>query len=334
MSPRAGRCPGRAESDECIGGARGKGHPERAERSPDAAASRVREGGARHRNDAAGLRALQPGSPSAARAPLQGARARHGCRRRGRGAPARSGSAHGWAQRLRSPCTGRLGTCVRSTHLGTSTLTLIAKDPLDPSELREILTQPESERLEFKSQIRDPRFAAEQLASLANSGGGLLVIGVRQPAGAVGVANPVEEQRLVETGRRLVNPEPPTDISVVTLDGKKLVVVRVAGPEPPYIGPGGAVARRLRDGRQVAFSGPDFRAAFATRKSDQATIDELVILVGTLNSRIEEERELAAQERRAAERARSLRAQATNWLVGGLIGAILGIAPAAALKLG
>jgi hypothetical protein len=216
----------------------------------------------------------------------------------------------------------------------TDTLIVIVEDPIDPSALRDILTEPESEHLEFKTQIGDPRFAAEQLASLANSGGGLLVIGVREPVGAVGVTNPVEEQRLVETGRRLVNPAPETDVSVVELDGKDLVVVRVSGTEAPYVGPGGAVARRLNDGRQVAFSGPDFRAAFATRRVDQATIDELVVLVETLNARVEEEHELAAQGRRAAEHARSFRAQATNWLAGGLVGAILGIALAAALKLG
>jgi predicted HTH transcriptional regulator len=56
-------------------------------------------------------------------------------------------------------------------------------EDIDPADLR---GSGEDEHLEFKVSLRDPRLAARQLASLANSGGGRLVVGFDEERGPIG----------------------------------------------------------------------------------------------------------------------------------------------------
>src|SRR6187401_244778 len=93
---------------------------------------------------------------------------------------------------------------------------------LSRDELQELLRAGESEHVEFKQRLVDERLAARELAALANSGGGWLVVGVRRDTLIVGVDNAERTRELIESSARNIEPRPTLDVYVDTVDGAEL----------------------------------------------------------------------------------------------------------------
>jgi predicted HTH transcriptional regulator len=217
----------------------------------------------------------------------------------------------------------------------------------EDAELVELLRQGESREVEFKKRIPDARIAAREMAAIANSGSGRLIVGVEEGLGAIGLEDPESTRRLIDNAIHLIEPPPHVDTYVREVNGRAVVVADVQGPSPPYVGPDGAIARRASDGARLAFSGAELQAAFrdkaaaAARPPDEEIAEALERMNTQLeeaNSRLQEtlqqlyeERQLAARERSEAQRARGWRALLVGWAVSGLIGAAIGAALAALL---
>lgn len=90
---------------------------------------------------------------------------------------------------------------------------------MEPDELKELLTKPESERLEFKSGEVRPNVVAQVLGAFANTSGGTLVWGFDERHGrVVGVSDPELAEQRVRRGLSLVSPQPDAAVQRVDLD--------------------------------------------------------------------------------------------------------------------
>lgn len=95
--------------------------------------------------------------------------------------------------------------------------------------IAEILAQPESKLLEYKSNLSSPDRAIRSIVAFANTAGGLLIIGVEDGTRQVlGVADPIAvELQAANLIADNVKPHLIPDIQVVSHDGKSLVVIEV-----------------------------------------------------------------------------------------------------------
>ncbi len=112
-------------------------------------------------------------------------------------------------------------------------------------ELERLIRQGESQEVEFKSSVPTPQEIAKHVAALANTNGGALVLGVKEPAEIVGV----DEQRAraaIETARQYLSPVPEMKVQSPNVHGHVVVVVQVAASDELHAAMGGYFGRGAR----------------------------------------------------------------------------------------
>jgi len=103
----------------------------------------------------------------------------------------------------------------------------------------QLISQPESETLEFKLNIRDPRLIRKNLTSIANTKGGYLVIGIADDKKdikekIVGIHNPEKKIELIN--KIAENIYPPVDLIYEIIEiGKKKVLIIEIGYDDKFI---------------------------------------------------------------------------------------------------
>lgn len=188
---------------------------------------------------------------------------------------------------------------------------------LTHDQLERLLASGETQTVEFKERIRDPRILTRLFSGMANSAGGVVLIGVRESRSIVGVDR-LELQRTYAAALRGVHPAPPTELSFHPVDGKEVGVIEIRPGIGPVLSDEGAFVRvsatstRPMDASGIALSltkRPDFPVE--ERKALAEGIAGLTRTVAELNSKID--------------RANSFRGQLPNYLIGGIVGAIISL---------
>jgi len=113
--------------------------------------------------------------------------------------------------------------------------------------LKKLISEGESQHLDFKYCISDSRKIARTLSAFANTEGGRLLIGVRDNGSIAGVRTD-EEYYMIETAAALFcKPEIPFAIKQHDADGKTILEVEVSkGDKKPYLSKG-------EDGKWLAY---------------------------------------------------------------------------------
>ncbi len=144
-------------------------------------------------------------------------------------------------------------------------------NPID--YLQKLLRQKESENLEFKFRLSSPFKAAKELAAMANTMGGRLIVGVEDDGSIKGVDNPDEEKAvLLDAALNYCDPPLTPDMKTAFIEGKALIVVSIPRSTAKHLirDPGGnrlfyvrvrdknlqasqKTAMRLEDGPDKAF---------------------------------------------------------------------------------
>ena len=182
-------------------------------------------------------------------------------------------------------------------------------------QLERLLASGETQTVEFKERIRDSRILARLFSGMANSAGGVVLVGLREPRSIVGVDR-LELQRTYEAALRSVRPPPPTELSFHALDGKEVGVIEIGPGAGPVLSDEGAFVRVAASTRPMDASA----IAFSLAKLPDLPVEERNALAEGIAGLTRTVAELNAK----VDRANSFRGQLPNYLIGGIIGAVFG----------
>ncbi|MBI1851996.1 MAG: putative DNA binding domain-containing protein [Planctomycetes bacterium] len=117
---------------------------------------------------------------------------------------------------------------------------------MNAEELKRIAHSPEGQHVEFKAKPPEPGLLARIVCGFLNSGGGRLIIGVRDAAQVVGVANArAAAERIRSAVRSSISPPAMWTVEETPLDGRDVIVVNVPeGVDKPYVAGGSIWVRR------------------------------------------------------------------------------------------
>lgn len=104
-------------------------------------------------------------------------------------------------------------------------------------QLAHFIDMGESNAVEFKETLDDGSEFAETIVAFANTGDGVIFVGVDDNATIVGVTSPAKEkERILNFVESYCEPTPPVDVQVATIQGKEILAVYVSkGRDPPYV---------------------------------------------------------------------------------------------------
>lgn len=145
----------------------------------------------------------------------------------------------GWEAAKRGPTLGDAPwTAKVDSRSGTASYSprdtsRASKDTPLPEWVRNILSQEESECLEFKERLPQQYDLVKQLSALSNTQGGLLVLGVREGGEIIGVPDPVRVETAIQSAARKLSPPVVVEVDCFYCDARALVVVKVIKSEQP-----------------------------------------------------------------------------------------------------
>jgi predicted HTH transcriptional regulator len=174
-------------------------------------------------------------------------------------------------------------------------------------QIRQMLLSGESQKVEFKSVIRQPSDLARLISAFANADGGVILVGVEEPARVVG-CDRQQMMRLFQAALvRLQNPSS-SSMHFHTIDGHDIAVISVNKADRIVASRDGIYLRRGKT--TVPYPPEEIQHRFAGTGAE-ASLSRLIELVEEL------QRDIA--------RSNSLPHRLREWLISGIIGAILGV---------
>lgn len=181
-------------------------------------------------------------------------------------------------------------------------------------EIIKILSEPEGPNLEFKERIPQPNVVARLTSAFANSGGGMVLLGVGHKGAVVGVHNLDEARRKISHALDMIKPRPRVETSVQMIDSKAILVLNIRkSGEAPH-----TVNNLLfqRSGSEVVPI--DSRSLYSQITKDSNTLIKISSKVAQLTEVIE-------QQNKQLIYAQSWRAKLPDMLLGALIGAAISL---------
>ena len=102
-------------------------------------------------------------------------------------------------------------------------------------EIETLIKQPESKTLEFKRDLSSLQPILKTIVAFANTAGGIIVIGCSTSDGIMGIKNVFKgEERLANTIADSIYPPLLPEIEIATLEGKDLLIIKVAHWKAPF----------------------------------------------------------------------------------------------------
>jgi len=137
-------------------------------------------------------------------------------------------------------------------------------------EIRDIVRQGESQHLEFKTETASPQILAQQVCAFANSGGGLIAVGIADDGTVTGIkASPEIINKLRTEIPALISPAISVSVTPVNSEGKTLILIDI--PESydrPYTCDGKVFVRSGE--RTVAADGAAIRDVLASSRGKES----------------------------------------------------------------
>ncbi len=185
---------------------------------------------------------------------------------------------------------------------------------LTAEKIKELIRQGESETVEFKTALRDASTLARNISAFANTHGGTLLVGIREPDIVVG-ANPDEVTQVVEQSKSALSPKLDVDVRTIVVDGKQVVAVTVPESQQVVFCNGMALKRVSPD--YIRPLSPQDISAKVTPPFDVTQIEQLAGAIVNQTETIERLRD-------ELRKTNSLASKLKDYVIGGIIGAILG----------
>jgi hypothetical protein len=211
---------------------------------------------------------------------------------------------------------------------------------MHPARLQDLLRLGPDERIVFMRDLPTPARLARQIASLANTHGGTIVVGVDAHNAVVGVRDPQAALSVAARAAQQLQPPLLIEPGIVAADNKTVLLIDVPqGSDPPYTTADGQIM--VRRGRSVVAAGAEHAADLARRalrgaalvplappdatrrtqpKSATATVDLDHILL-----KLERLIIANAELTRKLDDANSWRARITDQVIGAVIGLLVSV---------
>lgn len=102
-------------------------------------------------------------------------------------------------------------------------------------DINNLLTLPESKTLEFKQDLSSLKPILKTIVGFANTAGGIIIIGFSPEKGILGIEDILQaEESLTSSISDSISPALQPEVDIKTIDGKNLLIVRVAHQRGPY----------------------------------------------------------------------------------------------------
>ena len=199
-----------------------------------------------------------------------------------------------------------------------------------PAELEQLIRQGETQDVEFESSIPAAQVIAKHVAALANTNGGMLVLGVQEPGETVGV-DERQAREIIEKAHQYLAPLPVMTVQTLQAHGHAVVVVQVAASEDLHAAMGGYFGRGRPsaplDSHRAEATRPlnpaEIRLHVLKGKTEDAALSRLATVVADQTRTIAKQTETIDNLSRDFEKANSLWIKLAFALAGVIAGVIL-----------
>jgi predicted HTH transcriptional regulator len=199
---------------------------------------------------------------------------------------------------------------------------------LNEQSIRKIISGGENDRVEFKAVVPDTSTFVKNVSALANTQGGAIIVGIREPNVVVGT-QPQRVIDLIERSRNALSPLVDLDVATVTIDNKTIAVITVPS-SPQVVFANGLALKRVGD-CNLALA-PSEIVAKLRPEPDSQKIDRLTESVSKLTETVEQQNKTIDELRKQQQVANSLQNKAIDYILSGIVGAIIGALITAMLK--
>lgn len=155
---------------------------------------------------------------------------------------------------------------------------------MSPEDLLRLVANGENEKLELKASVPTPEEIARHIATFANTDGGLLVLGIKEPAQVVGV-NDHRARAMIIAAQRQLSPAVSINVESLALGGHPVVVAHVEASSELISASGGYY---VRSGERIRpMSAEEIRAHASAKKNETTAIAELSTAIATQTANID-----------------------------------------------
>ena len=191
------------------------------------------------------------------------------------------------------------------------------------NDIDRFFNQGESQRVEFKSCLRDPVQVAKVITAFANTEGGILLVGIHERKGVVGVDIP-STLYVINRALELMAPLPIYKIHEIVYKEKKVVVIVVRKSERLVTSRGGVW---VRIGESIVPAAPDKIQQLAQGKDSiktlSSSLSQLTAAIDKLSQESEEQKALIKQLKKDSDKKDSIKNKIKEYILGGIIGIII-----------
>lgn len=178
-----------------------------------------------------------------------------------------------------------------------------------PDELRDLLSEGESETLEFKVSCPPASQLARLISSMANTLGGKLVLGVQEGGEILGVRSPASAERQLQEASHRMTPSLKLGVQRIAVGTRTVLLVTI--PKAGVLTLADGVAYERVNDRSTAISAAGVRRVLYSNRLPEEVIQELSARVAALNKTILKQGRWSARF--------------FDWVAGGIVGAAISL---------
>lgn len=225
----------------------------------------------------------------------------------------------GWQRTRYVRSAGSTGGICRLTeqHL---TLSDNQSHEMTRQDIEAILAFGETQTVEFKAPNVDPTNLSKLIGAFANTQGGQIIIGIEGPNTIIG-CDPDAVTKSLDRAKKLVTPSPSTSLTFFDFEDKKLGIISVES-SPTLLFAVGGVYNRVGDSTQLM--GAEWISKRIISNTDSLNLESTIkLLSGQIAAQSKSIESLLTELQQSG----SFKTKLKDYIVGGIIGAILGFLP-------
>ena len=179
--------------------------------------------------------------------------------------------------------------------------------------VNQLIEKGENTNVEFKTNIQDPSILVKQITAFANTDGGTIIIGVKEPNIIVGT-EPERIKRIVELAKKSISPVPEIYFEEITINNKSLAIISIRKSSNVVFGNGMVLKRQ---GDQIIPLSPKDITSKMELLPEKDGFQKLAEAVSIQTKSIEE-------LKKELKESNSIKSKIKDYFIGGIIGAVIG----------